>query len=418
VGCTPLKRLLKEIYQWWPTKKNVLCLIDKETDNKKREVRYLDSRRGTIKSPKDMRKKICLQPFTNIDIQSNSELRVCSESWMPTGIGDYSKSTIMESWNSEILQKIRQSIYDGTYEFCDWHQCPFYCNDARYLYSIEELDSDKLKIYKPWIDYIKHGRTEIPIPPANFNFAYDETCNLECPSCRNTRKVYNSGEAYQMRKELQDKLLQEIMSFGICNIGRINISGSGEPFISRVFREFLFHFDGTNYPNLKINLQSNGILFTEDVWEKMSKIHNNINEVIISIDASTPETYSKIRCNGKFENLLKNIEFLSRIRAENKINRLMLAFVVQKTNFREMKEAINIGKKFKVDLFIFNLLNDWRSWSNEEFEANAVWKRYHPEYDEFIEVLKDPIFNDTIVDLGNIIEYQKIAIKSNSVTKY
>jgi MoaA/NifB/PqqE/SkfB family radical SAM enzyme len=150
--------------------------------------------------------------------------------------------------------------------------------------------------------------------------------------------------------------------------------------------------------------------FNSENWDKMHKIHQNINEVIISIDASTQETYSQIRCKGNFVELLDNIKFLSTLRRQNKIRRFMLAFVVQRKNFREMIEAINIGKQMNVDLFIFNLLNNWGSWSFEEFESNAIWKEYNPDYDEFIEILKNPVFSDPILDLGNMIEYRTIAL--------
>lgn len=377
----------------------------------------MESRKGTVKKPKDMKGKICLQPFTNIDIQSNNDLRLCSESWMPMPVGDFGKNSIREVWNNDMVQRVRRSILDGTYEFCDWHQCPFYCNEAHYLYTREELDDPKLDHYRPWILYIKEEKTEIGIAPANYNMAYDESCNLECPSCRNSLKIYSSGYEYEKRKIIQEKFLKELDEIGFENIGRVNLSGSGEPFVSKVFRDFLFNFDGNKYRNLAVNIQSNGVLFTPQNWERMNKIQGNIEEVIISLDASTEETYRKIRCNGDFGKLLENIEFLARLRKENKIRRLMLAYVVQWLNFREMKDAVAIGKKFGVDLFIFNLLNDWRSWTNEEFEANAVWKEYHPDYREFIETLRDPMFADPKIDLGNMIEYRTIALSDTSLTE-
>ena len=34
---------------------------------------------GTLKKPKEMRGKICLQPFTNVDVHSDGGVRCCSE---------------------------------------------------------------------------------------------------------------------------------------------------------------------------------------------------------------------------------------------------------------------------------------------------------------------------------------------------
>ncbi|SET21925.1 radical SAM protein [[Clostridium] polysaccharolyticum] len=386
------------------------------------KVRGFESNKGTIKSEKNMKGKYCLQPFTNVDIHSNCGVRCCSESWMPAWIGELKDKTIKDIWNSETTQKIRESILDGSYSYCDWHQCPFYSNENYYLFTREELEHpekltgvrrDRVEKHKPWIQYILDGKTKVDIPPANYNLAYDETCNLKCPSCRSHSRVYVEGEEYEKRYEIHKKVINELMDNGMDCIGRLNVTGSGEPFISKIFSDFLFTFDGTQYPNLDINIQSNGVLFTPEAWEKMEKIHGNVNEVIISIDAACAETYSQIRVNGDYERLLSNIRFLSGLRKEKKINRLMLAFVVQRKNYKEMVDAIKIGKELGVDLFIFNLLNNWWSWSIEEYERNAIWKQYNPEYKEFLEVLRDPIFDDPMIDLGNMMEYRKEAMKAD-----
>ena len=44
----------------------------------------------------------------------------------------------------------------------------------------------------------------------------------------------------------------------------------------------------------------------------------------MSIDAATKETYDKIRVGGDWDLLMKNIEMLSRLRVEGKINILGL----------------------------------------------------------------------------------------------
>jgi hypothetical protein len=72
-----------------------------------------------------------------------------------------------------------------------------------------------------------------------------------------------------------------------------------------------------------------------------------------------------------------------------------------------MVEALKIGKKYNIDMFIFNLLNDWYSWNKEEYEKNAIWKSFHPKYNEFLQVLTSPLFDDKIVDLGNMWQYRK-----------
>lgn len=376
---------------------------------------------GTLKKPKDMRGKICLQPFTNVDVHSNGGVRCCSESWMRAWVGNIKDQSLSEIWNGDAIKQIRSSILDGSYSFCDWHQCPFYSNDEHYLFTRAELEDPssldpvrraRVMKHKNWIRAILDGKTEVDIHPANYNFAYDESCNLACPSCRTRTIGFVRGPEYEARKQIQDDVLTFIESAGFNNVGRINISGSGEPFSSKVFREFLYNFDGEARKNLDINIQSNGVLFDENAWQKMHKIQANINEVLISIDASTEETYDKVRVNGDFPKLMSNLQFLSTLYKAGKIRRLMLAFVVQQLNFREMRGAIELGKALGVERIVFNLLNDWETWTKEQYERNAIWKSFHPEFPAFIETLRDPVFADPIVDLGNMKQYREIAAAS------
>ncbi len=385
------------------------------------EERGFDSNKGSIKASKKMKGKYCLQPFANVDIHSNHGVRCCSESWMPTWIGDMSKNSIEELWNMETIQDIRRTILDGSYSYCDYHQCPFYSNDEHYLYTQEELENPegienpvrKKHLIKnmPWAQYILDGKTKVDKMPANYNMAYDETCNLACPSCRSDLRLYTQGEEFDNRMAIQEKLLSEVVKDGMNDGGRFNVSGSGEAFISKVFTDFLYNFDGSLLPKMDVNIQSNGVLFTETAWNKMEKIHDNINEVLISLDAAQSDTYKTIRVNGNFDKLIQNLEFLAKRRAEGKINRLMLAYVVQKSNVTEMIDAIKIAKRLNVDFFVFNLLNDWGSWTKEEYEANAIWKEYHPQFDEFLQILRDPIFLDPLLDLGNMLQYRNLALE-------
>jgi MoaA/NifB/PqqE/SkfB family radical SAM enzyme len=147
---------------------------------------------------------------------------------------------------------------------------------------------------------------------------------------------------------------------------------------------------------------TNGLLLTPEVWEKMSKIHSNIENIFISIDAATSQTYEKVRVNGKYETLLKNVEFLGQKRRESKLEYLTFAFIVQKNNYKEMADIIEVARRYNVDRVVYSLLDDWESWQKEDYLKNAVCNPEHPEYPQFLEILKNPVFDDPIVNLGNI----------------
>ena len=90
------------------------------------------------------------------------------------------------------------------------------------------------------------------------------------------------------------------------------------------------------------------------------------------------------------------------------IKELRLDFVVQHANYKEMLDFVKLGKNLKVDKVYFSKIINWGTFSTEKFEEVAVWQNDHPERDEFLNILKNEIFDDPIVDLGNVTDYCSI----------
>jgi len=108
---------------------------------------------------------------------------------------------------------------------------------------------------------------------------------------------------------------------------------------------------------------------------------------------------------------MKNLEFISEKRVSGEFKHLRLDFVVQQRNYKEMPEFIRIAKKFKADKCYFSLVSDWGTWSVEEYNHHAIWKTDHPEFEDFLKVMRNPIFDDPIIDLGNVTEYKNYSRK-------
>ena len=95
----------------------------------------------------------------------------------------------------------------------------------------------------------------------------------------------------------------------------IFVTGSGDPFASKIFRDMLYNIDGSKFPNLAISMQTNGVMYTPKMWEKLYKIHSNLRDCRISFDAGTKDTYeNKTRLNGDWDLLLDNCAFLDKQR--------------------------------------------------------------------------------------------------------
>ena len=334
-----------------------------------RKDNFLDSE-GIVNTPRKSEGKFCKNPFDQFEIHPNGMVSVCCMSWLPEKIGNVKEESVKEVFNSEKAQEIRESILDGSFKYCDHKLCPYIQNGS--LPDKEEVTDPRHK------SIIKNNKTK-DLEPTFYNLCYDESCNLSCPSCRKNKILYYEGKVYEEKKKIQDNIIKHIFGKPHDNYCLINVTGSGDPFGSKLFRELLFSIDGEKFPRVFFNLQTNGVMFTPKYWEKMKRIQKNINTVMVSYDAGTPETYKITRRGGDWDQLQKNMKFLSSLRQKGLINELRIDCVVQKANYKELDKLVKIGLDLKVDKVFFSLLVDWGTWTPEIYKQNCIWKKTHPE---------------------------------------
>ena len=131
--------------------------------------------------------------------------------------------------------------------------------------------------------------------------------------------------------------------------------------------------------------------------------------VQISIDATTEETYRILRRGGTFSRLLKNLEFIQKLRAADEIKYLDFHMVVQNLNFEEMPDFVKLGLKYGADGITFQLLRNWGTYTESEFRQHNIAGYNHPKYNEFLAVLRDPLLSHPAVQLNNVGAYRESA---------
>lgn len=203
---------------------------------------------------------------------------VCCPSWMKKPIGNLNKQSIDEIWNSSIAQEIRQSIHDGSFRYCDKKLCP---------YIVGNLLGTKSQAPADLIEVVKNEQVVLENRPSKIMLTYDQSCNLSCPSCRTEKISHSPGTAPFIESNSYTSLIENefIHSLGDKPL-RLNVTGSGDPFASTAYIQFLEGIDGSKFPNLVIDIQTNGVLLTPLMWERMKKLHKNLGEISVSIDAA------------------------------------------------------------------------------------------------------------------------------------
>lgn len=342
----------------------------------------------------DLSKYFCRKPFDNFEVDTTGDVRICCGMWVSETIGNIYTTSPEEIFDSNMANKIRESILDGSFSFCNKELCPH----------ISTLDLPKF-------DEVKDGRykTDKASFPIFFNLMTDESCNLICPSCRISKVNFKSGPIYDKKKAGNDAIIKYTLKKARENPDHniyLHITGSGDPFASRIYREFLFGFDGRLYPNVKINLQTNGMMFTEVYWDRLNKCHDNLSSVQVSFDAGTPETYAITRRDGDWNLLLKNYKMLTQKREEGKLDALRADFVVQDYNYLEMPDFVDIVAPLSgTDNIVFQKIVNWGTYSDEEFSKREICNPKHPEYEDFLKVLRDDRLRNPKICWGNVAPY-------------
>src|SRR5262249_54072635 len=120
-----------------------------------------------------LKEVVCPLPFERFDIGPSGDVLVCCGHWLPTSIGNLMKDPIDGIMNSSRAQKIRQSVTDGSYKYCNHLECGAMAQES--LPTRDQLQNPRTRDAIARGDWRVDGVSELM-------FALDQTCNLSCPS--------------------------------------------------------------------------------------------------------------------------------------------------------------------------------------------------------------------------------------------
>jgi len=118
----------------------------------------------------------------------------------------------------------------------------------------------------------------------------------------------------------------------------------------------------------------------------------------VTLNSLNREVYRYL--SGGFDHLekeLSKIRFLSRLRRENKINKLSVTIVVQECNFWEVPEYIKKfahSDEFEVDEIITKPLYNWFKMDSETYWFKNILNPLHPYHEEYLKILVDDCWKD------------------------
>lgn len=294
-----------------------------------------------IDTKKDLKiKNVCARPFDTVLIDKQGSCYACEcQSWLPQSVGNLQIKTLDEIMTSTIRGEMQSSVSDGTYRYCNNKMCSYLLHGI-----IDNKTAER-------VQYLR--------------LAIDDSCNLRCPSCRKSMIFHKEGSAYNLGIRLAEKINDWLHTHE--HPIQVHIGSDGDPFASHVYRHFMKQTPKRD--NIKYSILTNGLMFKE-FYNTVPHVINNLQELGVSIDGATKETYEKLRLGGKWEKILEGLECISELKKKHEF-RFTLHFVVQKDNYHEMEKIVNLGEQYGADRVWLNKIEDWGT--NNDFQLQNIW---------------------------------------------
>jgi radical SAM protein with 4Fe4S-binding SPASM domain len=258
---------------------------------------------------KQLSPTICLLPVSSISIHATGKIVRCQMSETP--MGDVSEGSIIQQWDNEKFQQLRQTQLDGDWlrgcDNCKIKEEKNVVSKRQHWMTLDLFDDVWEKV-----DWQKKTGNKI----YHLDIAFNNICNFKCMMCSSAysnawigdeeklkEKGFNGSSGHDIRTSstwnrqkwtLSSQQLEEVID-NAPDLRRVEILG-GEPFLVPEFLEFLKLLrDRGLDKNIELMITTNGSVVTEEKLELLEGFkYVNIN---LSLDG-TGAYFSYLRSAG------------------------------------------------------------------------------------------------------------------------
>lgn len=285
----------------------------------------------------------CIYPWTKFEIVEDGRVWLCCPAWTRRCVGNIQEENIEQIWNGPMAQEFREKIIENKSEDICNGTCPSMVSN-QYI-DLAKVCNNNLGISEFLFQEIKERKTILKSWPSNYLLSNRGRCNLRCIMCYATYSTHS-----EEKSSFSDKMLEDILAHSSDGT-KIILTTHGEPFVRQDAMQLMTSYDPKKHPKILFGIHSNGILFDREHWELIK--HCNFDHVDISVDAATKNTYEKIRRNGSWETLYRNLHFIKSLKAQGLVHVLLINMTVMRSNYKEIPLFIKLGKELNADRIYF-----------------------------------------------------------------
>lgn len=296
----------------------------------------------------------CNLPWNTVNIDRQGRVFVCDcNGWVPFSVGHVMDfSGLDDVFESPQARAVQQAIRDGNYRYCETSYC-----------GVES------RIKTNPYDYRIH-------------LGIDDSCNLQCPSCRPSMIFRQDQEYLDQRFLWVDRVNDWIVARPRSHIA-VMIGSNGDPLASSVYQHFMSRH---MLPTVDYEILTNGLLLERHLTDL--EILPNLRHLQISIDAASADVYHDVRRPGRWKQLLSSLDCVSQIRQHHGFA-VSAYFVIQQRNLDDVLPFIDLCDQYNMSPG-FTLLRNWNTWKH--FDSHCVHQPAHPLYSRFLSIVQHPKF--------------------------
>ncbi|MFM9423030.1 MAG: hypothetical protein RIR06_1491 [Bacteroidota bacterium] len=205
--------------------------------------------------------------------------------------------------------------------------------------------------------------------PISLSIEPTTSCNLGCPECPSGLKQFSRPTG-----NLKSEQLYNWLNPIVDQLWYVNFYFQGEPFIHK---EILNQIAFVSKQGVFTSTSTNAHFITKEIAENI--IASGLDQLIISIDGTTQETYEKYRIHGKLDKVLEGTANIieAKKNLQSSTPHVVFQFLVVAHNEHQIEDAKQLAKEYDVNEIRFKTAQVYNYENgNDLIPKNDKYSRY------------------------------------------
>ncbi len=209
--------------------------------------------------------------------------------------------------------------------------------------------------------------------PLSISIEPTTSCNLHCPECPSGLRKFTRPTGF-ITKETMNRILNQLGDY----LFYVTFYFQGEPLMHKQFSEYVRLL---KTKNIVVGTSTNATYLTAEKSQEI--LESGLDRLIISLDGTDAETYSKYRRGGDFDKVIENIKLFIELRKKrrNHYPFVELQFLVFKHNEHQVREIKILGKQLGVDKVVLKTAQFYEFENGNELMPGQVKYSRYEEYE-------------------------------------